>query len=175
MPSDPLQQYLLIGVSAFIAGYLIAMLGRVVSDRLKKDQQDPRDHQIRAHEADLRLAERQANDQGTQITDKQAQLEDAVAKIKDLEATVQQADTEMRKLKADLKTSLAKTVELRHELTDRAERSIRGRAQLDGLKTELEVTKAGTDAVVDEINRLNQDSKNPSDSVDDLDKMILDD
>ena len=185
MPSDPLQQYLLIGVSAFIAGYLVAMLGRVVSGRVKKTVQDPRDHQIRALEADLRLAERQAKDQGTQTTDKQAQLEDAVAQVKDLKATVQQADTEMRKLKEDLKTSLAKTVELfravripdaektvklRQELTDRAEQSIRGLAQLDDLKTELEVTKAGTDAVVDEINRQNQDSKNPSDSVDDLDK-----
>ncbi len=151
------------------------MLGRVVSDRLKKDQQDPRDHQIRAHEADLRLAERQANEQSTQASDKKAQLEDAVAQVKDLKATVQQADTEMRKLKEDLKTSLAKTVELRHELTDRAEQTIRGQVQLDDLKTELEVTKAGTDAVVDEINRLNQESKNPSDSVDDLDKMLLDD
>ncbi len=175
MPSDPLQQYLLIGVSAFIAGYPVAMLGRVVSGRVKKTVQDPRDHQIRALEADLRLAERQANEQSTQASDKKAQLEDAVAKIKDLEATVQQADTEMRKLKAHLKRSLAKTVELRHELTDRAERSIRGRVQFDDLKTELEVSKAGTDAVVDEINRQNQESKNPSDSVDDLDKMILDD
>ncbi len=139
MPSDPLQQYLLIGVSAFIAGYLIAMLGRVVSGRVKKTVQDPRDHQIRALEADLRVTERHANDQGTQTTDKQAQLEDAVVQLKDLKATVQQADTEIRKLS--------------EELTDRAEQSIRGRAQLDDLKTELEVTKAG----------------------DDLDKMILDD
>ncbi|MCZ6517126.1 MAG: hypothetical protein O6763_06535, partial [Gammaproteobacteria bacterium] len=89
MLSDPLQRYLLIGVAAFVAGYLIAMLGRVVSGRLKKTVQDPRDHQIRALEADLRLAERQANDQGTQTTDKQAQLEDAVAQLKDLKTTVQ--------------------------------------------------------------------------------------
>jgi chromosome segregation ATPase len=175
MPSDPLQQYLLIGVSAFIAGYLVAMLGRVVSGRVKETVQDPRDHQIRALEADLRLAERQAKDQGTQTTDKQAQLEDAVAQVKDLKATVQQADTEMRKLKEDLKTSLAKTVELRHELTNRAEQTIRGQRQLDDLQTELQVTKAGNDAVVDEINRLNQESKNPSDSVDDLDKLLIDD
>ncbi len=173
MLSDLLQRYLMIGVAAFVAGYLVAMLGRVVSGRLKKTIQDPRDHRIRALEADVRLAERQANDHETHSKEARAQLKDAVEKIKGLKSTVQAADAEINKLKADLKTSCEKTVELRQELTDRAEQTIRGRAQLDDLKTELQVAKAGTDAVLDEINRLNQEGDDLPDMVD-PEKLVTD-
>jgi chromosome segregation ATPase len=166
MLSESLQQYLMIGVAAFVAGYLVAMLGRVVSQRLKKTIQDPRDHQIRALEADVRNAERQAGDFESKVNDSQAQLKNAVGQIRDMKASLQKADSEMIKLKEDLKISCAKTVELRQELTDRAEQTIRGAVQLDDLKTELQVAKAGTDAVLDEINRLNQEDENESDMVD---------
>ena len=174
MLSDPLQQYLMIGVAAFVAGYLVAMLGRVVSNRAKKEREDPRDHRIRALEADLRLAERQASENDTQTSDAQTHQEEALAKITELQAAVVEADAELQKLKQDLKTSCEKTVELRQELTDRAEQTIRGRAQLDDLKTELEVAKAGTDAVVDEINRLNQESEDRSEKVKRPKKLVTD-
>jgi chromosome segregation ATPase len=166
MLSESLQQYLMIGVAAFAAGYLVAMLGRVVNRQLKKTVQDPRDHQIRALEADVRLAERQASDFESKVNDTQVQHKDAVQQIRDMKASLQKADAEIIKLKEDLKISCAKTVELRQELTDRAEQTIRGAVQLDDLKTELQVAKAGTDAVLDEINRLNQEDDNEPDMVD---------
>ena len=85
---------------------------------------------------------------------------------------MQQADAENNKLKEDLKISCAKTVELRQELTDRAEQTIRGQLELDEMKTELQVTKAGTDAVLDEINRLNQEREELSDTVRGLKKLV---
>ena len=174
MLSEPLQQYLMIGVAAFVAGYLVAMLGRVVSNRAKKEREDPRDHRIRALEADLRLAERQASEYDTQTSNAQTHQEEALAKMTELQAALVEADAELQKLKQDLKTSCEKTVELRQELTDRAEQTIRGRAQLDDLKTELEVAKAGTDAVVDEINRLNQESEDRSEKVKRPKKLVTD-
>ena len=156
----------MIGVAAFAAGYLVAMLGRFVNRQLKETVQDPRDHQIRALEADVRLAERQASDFESKVNDAQAKLKDAVGQLRDMKASLQKADSEIIKLKEDLKISCAKTVELRQELTDRAEQTIRGAVQLDDLKTELQVAKAGTDAVLDEINRLNQEDENEPDMVD---------
>ena len=164
----------MIGVAAFVAGYLVAMLGRVVSNRAKKEREDPRDHRIRALEADLRLAERQASEYDTQTSNAQTHQEEALAKMTELQAALVEADAELQKLKQDLKTSCEKTVELRQELTDRAEQTIRGRAQLDDLKTELEVAKAGTDAVVDEINRLNQESEDRSEKVKRPKKLVTD-
>ena len=156
----------MIGVAAFVAGYVVAMVGRAVSNRVKQEREDPRDHQIRALEADLRLAERQASEHDTQTSGAQKQIEQAMAETQKLQAAVVAADAQIIKLKQDLKTSCEKTVELRQELTDRAEQTIRGRVQLDDLKTELQVAKAGTDAVLDEINRLNQEDEDQPDMVD---------
>ena len=172
MPSDPLQLSLLVGVPSLLAGYLLAKLAGLFSNRLMTDREDPRNHRIRALEADLRLAERQAQDQGTETSDTQAQLEDAMAEGGELRAALQEANAEIRKLKEDLKISCAKTIELRHELTDRAEQTIRGQVQLEDLKTELQVAKAGSDAVLDEINRLNEEREELSDTVAGLKKLV---
>ena len=145
MFTESTQLYLIIGVLAFLSGYLAAKLGAYMGKRGFMDSEDPRNHRIRALEADLRLAERQLQDQTGEINTQQGDLENLVRKSTELEQQLVKRDEEIDKLEEDVKISCAKTIELRHELTDRAEQTIRGAAALDDLETELHVAKAAAE------------------------------
>ena len=108
MFTGPIQLYLTIGVLAFLSGYLAAKLGTFMGKRGFMDSEDPRNHRIRALEADLRLAERQLQDQTGEINTQQGDLEHLVKKSTELEQLLGMRDEEVEKLQEDVKISCAK-------------------------------------------------------------------
>ena len=63
-------------------------------------------------------------------------------------------DQKIERLRESLHDECAKTQGLRHELTNRAEETIRASVRVKDAETELSVARAGSDAVLEQIQRL---------------------
>lgn len=122
-------------------------------------------HRIRGLEADLRVAQRAADDAVNERQALTGQLNDTAAELAALkDETARQQDL-VRKLTAEMQHECRKTAELRKELADRAEEMVRTHVQLRDVKTELDVSQVGSDVVIDQIERLTRER-------DDLNTMV---
>ena len=152
------QMMLAIGAAGFIVG---CVLTRVLHNSGQKSgkHEDPRNHRIRELEADLRSVKRQLEGSEEELAATNEEFKTAVATLQHLRAKVAEKDEQLEKLDHDLKGSVAKTRELRKELQDRAEDRLREHVRAMQAETELEVTRAGSEAVMSEINRLQEERK----------------
>ena len=152
----------------FVVG---ALLMRTITSPKEKVgvSEDPRNHRIREMEAGLRTAQRQFADIGQALEEKTAELNTAVETLQGLRATITEREEELAKLTGDLKGSVTKTRELRIELQDRATETIREQVRAVEAETELDIARAGSEAVLSEISRLQEDQKNLTDSMCSLD------
>ncbi len=114
-------------------------------------REDPRYHTIRQLDADLRVAQRELAEVREQLEQRDAEFQEAVSSLQ--EANTQNAvrENELQTLRLDLKAESKKTRELRQELTDQAEQRLREHVSRKEAETELEVARAGSEAVMDEI------------------------
>jgi uncharacterized protein YoxC len=114
-------------------------------------------HRIRGLEADLRVAQRAADDA---LNERQAlteQLNGTVAELTALREEAVRHQELVHKLKAEMQHECRKTAELRMELADRAEEMVRTHVQLRDVKTELDISQVGSDVVIDQIERLTRE------------------
>ena len=74
-------------------------------------------------------------------------LETANAEIEKRDKVISHQQRRVDELKKDLKDSVMKTRELRAELSNRAEESVRSEAKLREVETELSVAQASTDMI----------------------------
>ena len=116
---------------------------------------DKAQHRIRALEADLRIAQRKAEEAELAL-ERHREETDAVRQelAGDAEMRWRSATSEVARLRQSLSDECAKTQSLRLELTDRAEQTIRASVRVKDAETELSVARAGSDAVLDQIQRL---------------------
>ena len=142
---------------SFVAG---AVFIRMVSgrDTARKTGEDPRNHRIRELEADLRLAQRRLEEYTDQLETKTREVDDSMATVHDLNALLEERQSEVEVLRGEVKGAVQKTRELRRELTDRAEETLREHVRAKEAQTELEVVRAGSDALVSEFTRVQQES-----------------
>lgn len=142
MFEDLPQRELLLSGGAFLAGWVLARIGSFTRSRARAAQRDPRDDRIRSLSAELRIAQSGAEKLKARLEKHQKDLAEArkaVAMKKD-EAGEQEAERE--RLREDLKDSVKKTRELRAELTDRAEQTVRLEMRVRELETELSVAQS---------------------------------
>ncbi|MEO8223686.1 MAG: hypothetical protein ABI661_02690 [Gammaproteobacteria bacterium] len=152
-------------VAGFAVGALLSRLMGSVANRPMGTRADELHHRIRGLEADLRVAQRTA-EQGRQ--DREALAAEVASNAAELAALRGQSVTQtdiVRKLKSDIQHECGKTARLRHELADRAEEMVRTHVQLRDVQTELGVTQVGSDVVMDQITRLERER-------DDLNTMV---
>ena len=130
---------------AFVLGWLVAKVGAFFGNKFKSGDRDPRDNRIRSLEADQRVAQ-------TDVDKTRAEFEEQSKSLTELEDTVAQRDKVIlqqidiiEQLRSDLKDSVLKTRELRHELSDRAAESVKSEVRLRDVETELSVAQASTD------------------------------
>lgn len=152
----PDQLMLAIGAGSFVAVVIFAKLLSRLAGRGSLHE-DPRNHRIRELEADVRTTRRQLADREEALEKKTAEFAASVATLQELRSTIALRDKRIRELEVDLRSSIAKTNELRRELQDRAAETVREQVRAEEAVTELQVERAGSEAVMTEIARLQQE------------------
>jgi chromosome segregation ATPase len=144
-------------VAGFAAGGLLSRFLGSVANRPMGKRADDLYHRIRGLEADLRVAQRTADQLRGERDAASAEL---AARNAELAAAGEQASSKdelVRKLKAEVQHECAKTARLRQELADRAEEMVRTHVQLRDVQNELGVSQVGSDVIVDQITRLERE------------------
>jgi chromosome segregation ATPase len=114
-------------------------------------------HRIRGLEADLRVAQRTADDSLNERQALSEQLEGAATELAALRDEASRHHDLVHKLTAEMQHECRKTAQLRKELADRAEEMVRTHVQLRDVKTELDVSQVGSDVVIDQIEHLSRE------------------
>ena len=154
-----------VAVAGFGVGAMLTRLLGSTANRPMGKRADDLHHHIRGLEADLRVAQRTAEQARAERDALTAELGKTAAELVALQdQSGSHADT-VRKLKAEVQHECAKTARLRHELADRAEEMVRTHVQLRDVQTELGVSQVGSDVVMDQITRLERER-------DDLNAMV---
>jgi peptidoglycan hydrolase CwlO-like protein len=141
------QNLILMVVGAFLLGWILASISSRMGSSVKTKDRDPRDDRIRQLEAETRITQSELADARKKAEKLDAQLETANEGIEKRDDIISHQQVMIEELKRDLKESVIKTRELRHELTDRAEENVRSEVKLREVETELSVAQASTDLI----------------------------
>ena len=141
------QNLILMVVGAFLLGWLLSAVSSRIGSGVKTKDRDPRDDRIRQLEAETRIARSELEGLQEKVEKLQADLETANEAIEKRDGVISHQQGRVEELKRDLKESVLKTRELRHELSDRAEESVRSEVKLREVETELSVAQASTDMI----------------------------
>lgn len=157
--ADLTQNQMLIAAAAgaFLVGVVIA---RLIFKERDRAEEDPRNHRIRELEADLRSLRRKYEESEDVLERTTTDFNIAVEELRTSKNNAIDKDEEIDRLSAELKHSVIRTRELRQELQDRASETIREHVRAREAETELEVARAGSEAVLSEINRLQEEREN---------------
>lgn len=153
------------GIGGFAVGALLVRLVGSAAHRPLGRGIDDLHHRVRALEADLRVAQRTAEQSKAEREQLAAELASRTAEYEKLRESASHHDDTIRKLKADIQHECGKTARLRQELADRAEEMVRTHVQLRDVQNELGVTQVGSDVVMDQITALERER-------DDLNAMV---
>lgn len=145
---------LVFGLIGVLAGWAIGRMGSWFGNRSSRTREEDLNHRIRALEADLRVAHRNAEEAGAQAVQHRQETEALRAQMQNESSAIRDRDQELKKLRQHLADECSKTQGLRHELTSKTEETIRARARVKEIETELGVARAGSDAVLAEVQRL---------------------
>ena len=127
--------------------WLVGKIGAYLGARFQARRRDPRDDRIRNLDAELRIAQtdaEKAKEEVSRLTDELTDEKERVERRELMLVTHKQLIDELR---SDLKESVMKTRELRGELTNRAAESVRSEVKLREVETELSVAQASTDLI----------------------------
>ena len=169
------QLLMAVGAGSFLIGAVLMRLISGSSSKKDEESEDPRNHQIRGLEADLRSLRRQSEEAEQALEDKDAEFNTSVETLREVRATLIDREEDVEALKAELKGSVIKTRELRQELQSHASETIRQNVRAEEAETELEVARAGSEAVLGEIGRLQEERKDLTNTMRRLEQNILPD
>jgi chromosome segregation ATPase len=144
-------------VAGFAAGALLSRILGSFANRPMGKRADDLHHRIRGLEADLRVAQRTADQVRTERDGLMAEMASKATELGTLRDTLASNDERIRKLKAEVQFECGKTARLRQELADRAEEMVRTHVQLRDVQNELGVSQVGSDVVMDQITRLERE------------------
>lgn len=151
-----IQEIILIFVAIGVLGGWA--VGRVVVRLAGKGRGSVRteeaNHRIRALEADLRVAQRKAEEAELALERHREESDVLRREMEMRNAELTGRDQEIEQLRKGLADECAKTQALRGELVSRAEETIRASVRVKDAETELSVARAGSDAVLEQIQRL---------------------
>jgi chromosome segregation ATPase len=141
------QDLILMTVGAFLLGWLLSSLSSRLNAKTRASKRDPRDVRIRSLEAELRVAQSEANKAKEKQEGLEGKLKEANDGVEKRDKVIAHQQEKMDKLNRDLKESILKTRELRAELTERATENLRSEVKLREVETELSVAQASTDMI----------------------------
>ena len=141
------QNLILMTVGAFLLGWVLASISSRMGSSSRTSKRDPRDDRIRSLEAELRIARNELGQVKESIEQLEQDLETANTDIEKRDKVISHQQRRVEELKKDLRDSVMKTRELRAELSERAEESVRSEVKLREVETELSVAQASTDMI----------------------------
>ncbi|MDH3747636.1 MAG: hypothetical protein OER97_05475 [Gammaproteobacteria bacterium] len=139
------QNLILMTVGAFLLGWILASISARLSFRYRALKRDARDDRIRSLEADLRVAHTDVEQKTEKVAELEVNLDETTQGIVKRDNVISHQQQSVDELRKDLRESVMKTRELRHELSDRATESVRSEAKMREIETELSVAQASTD------------------------------
>lgn len=141
------QNLILMTVGAFLLGWMVSSINARMGSATKAKKRDPRDDRIRSLEAELRIAQTELGQVKESAEQLENELESAHEGIQKRDKVISHQQGRVEAMKKDLRDSVLKTRELRAELSERAEESVRSEAKLREVETELSVAQASTDMI----------------------------
>lgn len=141
------QTLILATTGAFLFGWILASISARLGSKYEAKKRDPRDDRIRSLEAEHRIAHSEAASLREKLEKSEKSLEEATEGIERRDNVITEQLQRMESIKRDLKESVLKTRELRHELSDRATENVKSEVKLREVETELEVAQASTDMI----------------------------
>jgi chromosome segregation ATPase len=152
-------------IAGFAAGALLSRFLGSFANRPMGKRADDLYHRIRGLEADLRVAQRSAEQARTEREALTSEATRSAAELAALQGKQSAQEELIKKLKMEVQHECGKTARLRQELADRAEEMVRTHVQLRDVQNELGVSQVGSDVVMDQITRLERER-------DDLNNMV---
>ena len=141
------QNLILMTVGAFLLGWILSSISSRMGSITRAKKLDPRDDRIRSLEAELRIAQNELGQVKESAEQLEQELESSGLEIQKRDKVISHQQGRVEELKKDLRDSVLKTRELRAELSDRAEESMRSEVKLREVETELSVAQASTDMI----------------------------
>jgi chromosome segregation ATPase len=145
---------LIAGLIGAMCGWVMGRVGSWFGNRKSRSREEDLNHRVRALEADLRVAQRNAEEAAAQSEQHRQELETLRLQVKNESSAIRERDEQLRKLRQSLADECNKTQSLRQELTMRAEETLRAKVRAKEAETELGVARAGSDAVAAQVKRL---------------------
>jgi chromosome segregation ATPase len=136
-----------VAIGAFVLGWVVAKVSAALAGKIQAKKRDPRDDRIRNLDAELRIAQTDAAKARDEKDKQEESLTETQRLVADRELAIVSQQEKIAQLRADLKESVKKTRELRAELSNRAEQSVRSEVKLREVETELSVAQASTDLI----------------------------
>jgi len=134
-----LNQRWFIAICGVVAGWVIAKLGTLLGDRAGPDVTANYSTEINSLQAKLNVAHKERDIAQSRF----GELEQAVAerdqRIQEFETAFEARTEQLDQTKTDLKAAVAKTGELRRELVERAEDTVRANVHARDVENELEL------------------------------------
>jgi chromosome segregation ATPase len=150
LPAVPV---LMAGVAGVVVGRLLGAVAAGSSARRTKRDES----RARSQDAELRVAQKTIEQDRAELQ----RLGEELRLVRlELAAQREQSgsrDERLVRLKADLHNEIAKTARLRQELSERAEEQMRVTASLRDLQNEVGVARAGSDVILEQVARLEQE------------------
>jgi hypothetical protein len=148
--------FALIGVlGGWALGRIGAWFGYRRSDSSTGSRGEPGgQHRVRGLEADLRVAQRKAEEAELALEREREASGELRAELQRKSEQLAERDAELERVRQKLSDECTKTQGLRAELTNRAEETIRAGVRVRDAETELSVARAGSDAVLEQIQQL---------------------
>jgi len=141
---------LVLAFVAFIVGWLAAKFAAYVGARAAGLEIPEHERTIRALEASLRVAKKDAAKAVEKLSTSTVKLDTLHVSTDELEQTIQFQEEELDTMRSAVKSESKKVAELRRTLTDRAEETIRANVIARDSETELSVLKAGSEAMFED-------------------------
>ncbi|MDA0681243.1 MAG: hypothetical protein O3A13_09410 [Proteobacteria bacterium] len=138
---------LYIAGAAFLLGWFVGKLGAYLGGQFHARKRDPRDDRIRNLDAELRIAQSEAEKSREEAARLKEELAEEKERTESRDTVIVGHQKTISELRADLKGSVLKTRELRAELSNRAAESVKSEVKLREVETELSVAQASTDMI----------------------------
>ncbi len=141
------QKLILMTLGAFLVGWMMSSNNARLGSRYQVKKRDPRDDRIRSLEAELRVAQSEAEKSKDSAESLEEELKQTTIGIERRDFVITEQQSKIEKIGVDLKESVLKTRELRAELADRATESVQAEAKIREVETELSVAQASSDLI----------------------------
>ena len=132
---------------AFLLGWLVGKIGAYLGAQFRSRKRDARDDRIRNLDAELRIAQSEAEKAKEDVIRLTDELTEEKERIERRELVIVTQKQSIEETRADLRDSVKKTRELRGELSNRAAENVKSEVKLREVETELSVAQASTDMI----------------------------